>query len=70
MEQRPAKSLFNESSAQSDDPPTVGSTMPANNETNVGVSAGITVTFSEPADVSGAWFEITGTVSGSHSCKL
>jgi len=50
-----------------DQPPAVGSTSPANGAGGVAVDAGITITFSEPVDVSGSWFSISCGVSGLHT---
>ena len=50
--------------------PSVASTVPANNATAVALNADITVTFSEPVDVTGAWFDITCTSSGSHTAAV
>ena len=44
--------------------PTVSSTIPADNATNVAVDANITITFSEAVDVTGAWYTISCTPSG------
>ncbi|MDQ3937501.1 MAG: lamin tail domain-containing protein, partial [Chloroflexota bacterium] len=45
--------------------PSVTSTVPADGDNGVAVDANISVTFSEPVDVSGAWFTIECTTSGS-----
>ena len=50
-----------------DQPPEVTSTTPGSGEANVPVNANISVTLSEPVDVSGAWFSISCGASGSHS---
>jgi uncharacterized protein len=47
-------------------PPTVTSTTPANDATEVALGANVTVTFSEAVDVSGSWFTIACTTSGLH----
>lgn len=47
-------------------PPTVASTVPANNATNVGIGSNLTITFSEPVTLGGSWFAIECTVSGGH----
>ena len=39
--------------------PTVASTVPANNATNVALDAPITITFSEAVDATGTWFTLT-----------
>ena len=51
-------------------PPTVASTVPANGATGVAVTANINVTFSEPVNVTGTWFNITCTSSGVHTATL
>jgi predicted extracellular nuclease len=50
-----------------DQPPTVTSTMPANDATEVALDANVTVTFSEGVAVTGSWFQISCTTSGTHS---
>ena len=47
--------------------PTVSTTVPANGATNVTPSQSITVTFSEPVNVTGDWFTLVCTTSGSHA---
>jgi uncharacterized protein len=49
-----------------DDPPEVISTDPANGASGVPLTAGLTVTFSEPVNVTGSWFGLDCTVSGTH----
>jgi predicted extracellular nuclease len=44
--------------------PTVTSTTPADNATNVALDANITITFSEAVNVSGEWFQIDCPISG------
>ncbi|MGM0386267.1 MAG: Ig-like domain-containing protein, partial [Actinomycetota bacterium] len=44
--------------------PEVTSTVPANGATDVALDADLTVTFSEPVDVTGAWFTLSCTTSG------
>ena len=46
--------------------PAVASTVPANGTLFVAPGAGITVTFSEPVNVTGAWFNLACTISGAH----
>ncbi len=48
-----------------DAPPKVTSIAPANGTTDVVSDANIVVTFSEPVNVTGSWFSLTCTVSGS-----
>jgi len=47
--------------------PSVSTTSPANNATNVAVNTNITITFSEPVDVTGSWFSISG---GAHTATV
>jgi hypothetical protein len=53
-----------------DQPPTVTSTVPANNAVNVPVDSTITITFSEPVTVTGDWFTISCTKSGTHTAAV
>jgi hypothetical protein len=48
-----------------DPAPAVASVVPANGTTDVAVGADVTITFSEPVDVTGDWFGISCTASGS-----
>jgi uncharacterized protein len=50
--------------------PTVSSTTPVNNATNIAVDANISLTFSEAVNVTGAWFTISGATSGSHTAAV
>jgi hypothetical protein len=50
--------------------PAVASTSPAKNEAGVVVAANITVTFSEPVNVIGNWFNISGATSGAHTATV
>ena len=50
-----------------DQAPTVSSTTPASGATNVAPAANVTVTFSEPVNVSGSWFDVTCATSGAHT---
>jgi len=47
--------------------PTVSTTTPANNATNVAVNTNITITFSEPVNVTGSWFSLSG---GAHTATV
>ena len=47
--------------------PTVASTTPANGATGVARNTNLSVTFSEPVTVAGAWYDITCATSGSHT---
>lgn len=49
-----------------DTPPSVSSTSPANNATNVALNANLTITFSENVTVTAPWFDLTCTSSGTH----
>jgi len=50
--------------------PSVNATTPANSAGNVNINTDITITFSEPVNVSGNWFSISGSVSGSHTATV
>jgi predicted extracellular nuclease len=50
--------------------PSVSSTTPANNATNVSTSANVSITFSEAVDVTGSWFSISCTVSDGHAATV
>lgn len=50
--------------------PTVLSTVPADGASNVAVDASITITFSEPVTVTGDWFTISCTESGTHTAVV
>ena len=47
--------------------PTVNATTPADNATQVANNTNITITFSEPVNVTGNWFQIVGSVSGTRN---
>ena len=47
--------------------PTVNSTTPTNGATQVANNTNITITFSEPVDVTGNWFQIVGASSGTRN---
>ena len=53
-----------------DNVPTVATTTPANGATGVLQNADITVAFSEPVTVTGAWFDITCTTSLAHTAAV
>ncbi len=55
---------------EGDTPPTVTSTTPANDATEVALSANVTVTFSENVGVTGSWFTISCTTSGLHAAAV
>ena len=50
--------------------PSVGSTIPANGATDVPRTANIVINFSEPVNVSGAWFAISCAISGAHTATV
>jgi predicted extracellular nuclease len=50
--------------------PSVSSTVPADNASNVPLSSNITITFSEPVHVTGAWFALSCSASGVHSATV
>ncbi|HEY7282146.1 MAG TPA: lamin tail domain-containing protein, partial [Actinomycetota bacterium] len=50
-----------------DPAPAVSSTSPANGSGQNPVGTNISVTFSEPVDVTGSWFSISGSASGAHT---
>ncbi len=58
------------SSCMSDSAPAVITTIPAGNATNVARNAPLTITFSEPVDVSGIWLSLVGETSGSHGATI
>ncbi len=51
-------------------PPQVASTVPANGATNVPLNANVTVTFSEPVNVTGSFFTLSCTTSGAHTATV
>ncbi|MCA9968904.1 MAG: ExeM/NucH family extracellular endonuclease [Anaerolineales bacterium] len=53
-----------------DSPPAVSSTTPTNGASGVALDANLSVTFSEDVTVSGAWFDLTCTASGSHPATV
>ncbi len=50
--------------------PTVVSTNPAGGATNVAVNTNLTITFSEPVNVTGIWLSLAGQMSGSHGATV
>jgi VCBS repeat-containing protein len=50
--------------------PTVVSTTPANASTSVALDSNLTITFSEPVNVTDEWFGISCTLSGDHSAVV
>jgi methionine-rich copper-binding protein CopC len=53
-----------------DAPPTVVSTTPANGTTGNAANTNVTITFSEPVNVVGGWFDITCSLSGNHAATV
>ena len=53
-----------------DNAPTVTSTVPADNATNIPVNANVSVTFSEPVNATGSSFQINCATSGAHAFAL
>lgn len=62
--------LGSHTSTCGDAPPVVSSTSPAGGATNVAREANIGLNFSEPVDVSGAWFTINCATSGAHTASV
>ncbi len=58
------------SAPPTDTPPTVSSTTPANNATNVAIDSNISITFNEPVTVTGSWFTISCGSSGAHTAAV
>ena len=50
--------------------PTIVSTNPAGGATNVTVNTNLTITFSEPVNVTGIWLSLVGQMSGSHGANV
>jgi predicted extracellular nuclease len=63
-------SLTANGSAPVDNPPTVTSTVPADNATNVPANANVSVTFSEAVTVTTSSFQISCATSGTHAFGL
>src|ERR687883_582849 len=53
-----------------DQAPTVASTNPADGAGNVALNSNVTITFSEPVNVTGSWFSISCGSSGSHTATV
>jgi len=47
--------------------PSVASTVPASGASNVAVASDLSITFSEPVNVTGVWFTLSCTTSGPHT---
>ncbi len=50
--------------------PSVASTSPANSAAGVAPGANVSITFSEPVDVTGSWYSISCDSSGSHTATV
>ncbi len=50
--------------------PSVDSTSPTNGAADVAVGTNVALTFSEPVNVTGSWFDITCATSGQHSASV
>ncbi len=61
---------FSFNTSAGDAAPSVTSTTPSNGATAVEAAANITITFSEPVNVTGNWFSISGGTSGSHTAAV
>jgi hypothetical protein len=53
-----------------DDAPSVASTNPDDHAADVPVDANVSITFSEPVDVSGSWYAIDCPTSGAHTATV
>src|ERR687887_1439324 len=53
-----------------DQAPAVSSTTPADGAGNVALNSNITITFTEPVNVTGSWFLISCTTSGGHTATV
>jgi len=58
------------SGTPTDNPPTVSSTTPADSDTDVSLSSNIEINFDEDVTVTGAWYQISGSTSGSHTVTV
>jgi uncharacterized protein len=59
-----------ENSCAADDAPSVTTRIPANGAAGVPANTNVTVGFSEPVNVTGSWFTISCTSSGSHTASI
>jgi hypothetical protein len=50
--------------------PTVSNTSPTNNASNIAADSDVTTTFSEPVDVTGSWYQISCSQSGTHTATV
>ncbi|MFN8597438.1 MAG: ExeM/NucH family extracellular endonuclease [Anaerolineae bacterium] len=67
---RNSSSMVNVCSGGGDAAPYVASTSPVSNASNITTTSDITVTFSEPVDVTSSWYSIGCTTSGAHSAVV
>ena len=56
--------------ASADAAPSISSHTPDSDETDVALDANVGITFSEPVDVTGAWYSISCGTSGSHTATV
>jgi predicted extracellular nuclease len=66
----PRNSLTPTSICGADQAPTVSSTTPANGASGVAVNSNISLTFSEPVDVTDGWYTISCGTSGDHTASV
>ena len=62
--------IFSFSTPAADVAPSVAATTPTNGATNVAINSDVTITFSEPVNVTGSWFSLSGATSGSHTATV
>jgi predicted extracellular nuclease len=53
-----------------DTAPSVATTIPASNASDIAVGANVSITFSEPVNVQGSWYSISCGSSGSHTATV
>jgi LPXTG-site transpeptidase (sortase) family protein len=53
-----------------DTAPSVSSTTPANGDTDVAINGDVSITFSEPVDVTGSWYGLSCATSGTHTVAV
>ncbi|MGH8982882.1 MAG: Ig-like domain-containing protein, partial [Acidimicrobiia bacterium] len=68
--QNDASGLGSHTIVEGDAAPAVSTTDPAGGAFEVPVDSDVTVTFSEPVNVAGAWFSISCTTSGAHTATV
>ena len=57
-------------SCAADVAPSVASTVPANGASGVPVGSNVSITFSEPVNVTGSWYSISCSASGTHTATV